>query len=125
MEYGLQRMKDLPVSLRLLCEVHAKLMEGIAGDHLTPGEFRRSQNWIGPPGCTLNEATFVPVPHEELMTTLGELEKFWHAPSPLPLLIRLALIHYQFEAIHPYLDGNGRIGRLLLILLLVSENVLL
>ncbi len=124
MEHGLQRLKDLPVSLRLLREVHEKLMEGIAGDHLTPGEFRRSQNWIGPAGCTLNEATFVPPPHEDLMSSLGELEKFWHAPSPLPLLIRLAMIHYQFEAIHPFLDGNGRIGRLLLTLLLVSENVL-
>lgn len=124
MEYGLQRLKDLPVCLRLLCEVHEQLMEGIAGDHLTPGEFRRSQNWIGPPGCTLNDATFVPPPHEDLMSSLGELEKFWHAPSPLPLLLRLALIHYQFEAIHPFLDGNGRIGRLLLTLLLVSENVL-
>lgn len=124
MEHGLQRLKDLPVSLRLLREVHEKLMEGIAGDHLTPGEFRRSQNWIGPAGCTLNDATFVPPPQEDLMSSLGELEKFWHAPSPLPLLIRLAMIHYQFEAIHPFLDGNGRIGRLLLTLLLVSENVL-
>lgn len=124
MEHGLQRLKDLPVSLRLLREVHEKLMEGIAGDHLTPGEFRRSQNWIGPAGCTLNDATFVPPPQEELMSSLGELEKFWHAPSPLPLLVRLAMIHYQFEAIHPFLDGNGRIGRLLLTLLLVSENVL-
>ncbi len=124
MEHGLQRLKDLPVSLRLLREVHEKLMEGIAGDHLTPGEFRRSQNWIGPAGCTLNDATFVPPPREDLMSSLGELEKFWHAPSPLPLLIRLAMIHYQFEAIHPFLDGNGRIGRLLLTLLLVSENVL-
>ena len=84
LEHGLQRMKDLPVSLRLLREVHEKLMTGIGGEHVTPGEFRRSQNWIGPPGCTLNEATFVPPPVEELMSSLGELEKFWHAPSPLP-----------------------------------------
>ena len=124
LEHGLRRMKDLPVSLRLLREVHEKLMAGVAGEHLTPGGFRRSQSWIGPPGCTLNEATFVPPPVEELMSSLGELEKFCHAPSPLPLLIRLALIHYQFEAIHPFLDGNGRIGRLLLTLLLSSENVL-
>ena len=124
MEHGLERLKDLPVSLRLLREVHETLMQGIAGDHLTPGEFRRSQNWIGPPGCMLNDATFVPPPPEDLMSSLGELEKFWHAPSPLPLMVRLALIHYQFEAIHPFLDGNGRIGRLLLTLLLVSENVL-
>ena len=124
LEYGLQRMKDFPLSLRLIREVHEKLMQGVAGEHVTPGEFRRSQNWIGPPGCALNDATFVPLPTEDLMPALGELEKFWHAPSPLPILIRLALIHYQFEAIHPFLDGNGRIGRLLLTLILVAENVL-
>jgi len=99
-------------------------MDGLAGEDLTPGEFRRSQNWIGPPGCTLNQATYVPPPPEELMGTLGDLEKFWHAPSPLPFVVRLALIHYQFEAIHPFLDGNGRIGRLLLTLLLCTEKVL-
>ncbi|MDZ4689097.1 MAG: Fic family protein [Planctomycetaceae bacterium] len=124
MEQGLARLNTLPLSLRLLREIHAQLMDGVAGDHLTPGEFRRSQNWIGPPGCTLNEATYVPSPPEEMMTTLGDLEKFWHAPSPLPFVVRLALIHYQFEAIHPFLDGNGRIGRLLVTLLLCTEKVL-
>lgn len=124
LEHGLQRLNKLPVSLRLIREIHAKLMHGVGGEHLTPGEFRRSQNWIGPPGCTLNDAKFVPPPPDELMNSLGELEKFWHAPSPLPLVVRLALIHYQFEAIHPFLDGNGRIGRLLLTLLMCSEKAL-
>ena len=124
LEHGLKRIEELPVSLRLLREVHKELMRGVRGEHLTPGEFRRTQNWIGPAGCTLNDATFVPAPPEELMRVLGDLEKFWHEPSPLPLLVRLALIHYQFEAIHPFLDGNGRIGRLLLILLLCAEKVL-
>lgn len=124
LEFALKRLDELPVSLRLLREMHRELMHGVRGEHLTPGEFRRSQNWIGPANCTLNEAKFVPPPPEDLMDTLGELEKFIHAPSPLPLVVRLALIHYQFEAIHPFLDGNGRIGRLLLTLLLCSEKVL-
>lgn len=122
LEHGLQRLHKLPVSLRLIREIHTKLMHGVGGEHLTPGEFRRSQNWIGPPGCTLNEAKFVPPPPKELMDSLGALEKFWHAP--LPLVVRLALIHCQFEAIHPFLDGNGRIGRLLLTLLMCSEKAL-
>ncbi|MEN9573390.1 MAG: hypothetical protein RL514_1245 [Verrucomicrobiota bacterium] len=124
LEHGLKRLDELPVCLRLLKEMHAELMHGVRGDHLTPGEFRTSQNWIGPQGCTLNEAKFVPPPPEDLAEALGELEKFWHAPSPLPLVVRLALVHYQFEAIHPFLDGNGRIGRSLLILLLCAEKVL-
>jgi Fic family protein len=124
LEYGRQRLATLPVSLRLLKEIHEKLMDGIGGPQLTPGEFRRSQNWIGPAGCSLANATFVPPPPEELMQSLAELEQFCHAPSPLPLVVRLALIHYQFEAIHPFLDGNGRIGRLLLTLLLCAENFL-
>ncbi len=124
MEHGLARLDTLPLSLRLLREIHAELMDGVGGEHLTPGEFRRSQNWIGPPGCTLNEATFVPTPPEDMMAALGDLEKFWHAPSPLPFVVRLALIHYQFEAIHPFLDGNGRIGRLLVTLLLCTEKIL-
>lgn len=124
MEHGLKRLSELPLSLRLLREMHAILMEGVRGDHLAPGEFRRSQNWIGPAGCLLNEAVFVPPPPEELMAALGALEKFWHQPSPIPLVVRLALIHYQFEAIHPFLDGNGRIGRLLLTLLLTTGNLL-
>lgn len=124
LEYGLARLNDLPISLRLMREMHERLMEGVRGEHLTPGEFRRSQNWIGPPGCTLMDAVFVPPPEAEMKEALGELEKYLHAPSPLPPLVRLALVHYQFEAIHPFLDGNGRIGRLLLTLLLCSGGML-
>lgn len=124
LERGLKRLEELPVCLRLLREMHKVLMTGARGEHMTPGEFRRSQNWIGPANCTLNDATFVPPPPEEMDEALSALEKFWHAPSPLPLVVRLALIHYQFEAIHPFLDGNGRIGRLLIILLLCAEKAL-
>ena len=124
LEHGLARLKELPISLRLIREVHGRLMAGVRGEHLTPGEFRRSQNWIGPAGCTLSEATFVPPPETEMTRALGELEKYLHAPSPLPPLVRLALLHYQFEAIHPFLDGNGRMGRLLVTLLLCAEGLL-
>jgi Fic family protein len=124
LEFGLKRMEKLPLSLRLIREMHAELMRGVRGEHLTPGEFRRSQNWIGPPGCTLNDAVFVPPPTEEMKETLGAFEKYLHEPSSLPPLVRFALIHYQFEAIHPFLDGNGRIGRLLITLLLIREGIL-
>jgi Fic family protein len=124
LEYGLARLAELPVSLRLIRELHAQLLTGVRGDHWTPGEFRRSQNWIGPAGCTLNTAVFVPPPVEGMHTALDQLEKFIHAPSQLPPLVRLALIHYQFEAIHPFLDGNGRVGRLLISLLLADWRLL-
>jgi Fic family protein len=124
LEYGLERVKTLPVSLRLLRELHARLMEGVRGEEATPGEFRRSQNWIGPPGCTLNEAIFVPPPVEQMHEALDAFEKYLHAKNDYPPLVRLALIHYQFEAIHPFLDGNGRIGRLLISLLLVHWDLL-
>jgi Fic family protein len=116
--YGLERLKTLPVSIRLIRELHAKLMAGVRGGTLTPGEFRRSQNWIGPFVSTPNTASFVPPPVEEMTLALGDLEKFIHAESEIPPLIRTALVHYQFEAIHPFLDGNGRVGRLLVALLL-------
>ncbi|MBI3595823.1 MAG: Fic family protein [Nitrospirae bacterium] len=124
LEYGLARSKKLPISLRLIREIHERLMKDVRGEHLTPGEFRRSQNWIGPPGCTLMEAVFVPPPVEEMKVALGELEKFLHMPSSLPPLVRMALVHYQFEAIHPFLDGNGRIGRLLVTFLLCAEGLM-
>ena len=120
LDYGLERLRSLPVSLRLIREMHAELMEGVRGEHLTPGEFRRSQNWIGPPGSTLESARFVPPLVEEMHSALDDLEKYIHASSDLPPLVQAALIHYQFEAIHPFLDGNGRIGRLLIILLLIE-----
>jgi Fic family protein len=124
LEHGLTRLNELPLSLRLIREMHERLMTGVRGGEQTPGEFRRSQNWIGPPGCTLMDATFVPPPVDEMNNALYELEKYLHSASPLPTLIRLSMIHYQFETIHPFLDGNGRIGRLLVTLLLCTEGVL-
>jgi Fic family protein len=124
LEYGLERLATLPVSLRLTRELHERLMEGVRGERATPGEFRRSQNWIGRPGCTLNEADFVPPPPIETRTALDSFEKYLHEQDDQPELVRLAFIHYQFEAIHPFLDGNGRIGRLLMSLLLVHWGLL-
>ena len=124
LEYGLECINTLPISLRLICEVHAKLMGGVRGDVWTPGEFRRSQNWIGPAGSTLETALYVPPPVEDMLAALGALENFIHAPADLPPLLRLGLIHYQFEAIHPFLDGNGRVGRLLIALLLTAGQLL-
>lgn len=121
LDYGIKRLEDLPLSLRLIKEIHNHLMQGVRGSHATPGEFRYSQNWIGTPGCTLNTAKFVPPPPDHLMGCLGELEKFLH-DRQLPPLIHTALCHYQFEAIHPFLDGNGRIGRLLIMLLLIEQK---
>lgn len=123
-EYGLKRLEELPLSLRLIRELHNILMEEVRGERATPGEFRQSQNWIGPPGRTLNEATFVPPPTPEMLDALDQLEKFLHADTDLPPLAELALIHYQFEAIHPFLDGNGRIGRLLITLFLCQQGIL-
>lgn len=125
MNYGLGRLETLPVSVRLIREIHERLMEGVRGQHLTPGEPRTTQNWIGPGGCTLAEATFVPPPPHEIPHLLGDLELFLHGDSSLPLLIRIGLAHAQFETIHPFLDGNGRIGRLLITFLLCEKEVLL
>lgn len=124
LEYGLERLSELPISLRFIRETHARLMEGVRGNQATPGEFRRTQNWIGAPGCTLNDATYVPPPVVEMNAALDAFEKYLHSEDELPPLVRLALIHYQFEAIHPFIDGNGRIGRLLISLLLVHWNLL-
>lgn len=124
LEHGLARLEALPVSLRLLREVHARLMRGVRGGDQTPGEFRRDQVWIGPPGAPLGEAAFVPPPVPQMTAALDRLETYLHEPSDLPLLVRLALVHYQFEAIHPFRDGNGRVGRLLVTLLLVAEDAM-
>jgi len=124
LEYGLKRLETLPVSLRLMRELHERLLAGVRGEHATPGEFRRSQNWIGAPGCTLHEATFVPPPLPQMHESLDALETYLHSQDVYPPLVRLAFIHYQFEAIHPFVDGNGRIGRLLLSLLLVQWQLL-
>lgn len=124
MEMALREDRELPISLRLIRDLHAELMTGIRGAYLTPGEFRTSQNWIGPPGCALNEATFVPPPPDEMRIGLDAFERYLHQDDGFPPLVRLALIHYQFEAIHPFLDGNGRVGRLLISLLLHEWKLL-
>ena len=123
LEYGLERLDMLPLSLRLVREMHERLMRGVRGDVATPGEFRRSQNWIGPPGCTLNDATYVPPPPSELMACLDTWERFLHDDA-LPPLVHAALAHSQFEAVHPFLDGNGRVGRLLITLLLFKRGII-
>ena len=124
LEYGLDRLGSLPLSLRIIREIHARLMDGVRGERQTPGEFRRRQNWIGAPGCTLEEATYIPPPASEMMAALHDLEAFLYQPPSLPPLLRLGMIHYQFEAIHPFLDGNGRVGRLLITLLLCAWDLL-
>jgi Fic family protein len=125
MNHGLSRLTELPVSVRLIREIHERLLRGVRGARLTPGELRRTQNWIGPGGCTLNEATFVPPPPHEVPDALAALERFLHAPSDLPALIQIGLAHSQFETIHPFLDGNGRVGRLLISFLLCQREILL
>jgi len=123
LEYGIKRLKDLPLSLRLIKELHAKLMTGVRGDRARPGLFRDIQNWIGRPGSGVAGATYVPPPPEHLMACLDAWEKFLHERS-LPPLVQVALAHYQFEAIHPFRDGNGRVGRLLITLFLIERGVL-
>ena len=123
LEYGVDRLKTLPLSLRLVRELHECLLAGVRGGHATPGEFRRTQNWIGPPGATLSQASYVPPPPDALGEQLSAWERFLHDET-LPPLVHVALMHYQFEAIHPFLDGNGRVGRLLITLLLCQRGVL-
>ena len=124
MNYGLERLSSLPLSTRLICDIHRELLQGVRGSRLTPGELRSTQNWIGPAGCTLDEASFVPPPPFELSQSMSLLEKFIHDETRLPLLIKIGLVHAQFETIHPFLDGNGRVGRLLITFLLCQQNVL-
>lgn len=122
LEYGIERLHDLPLSLRLVRELHARLMNGVRGNQATPGEFRRSQNWIGPAGSTPATAVYVPPPPEHLMDCLAVWENFLHELTKLPELIQCAIMHEQFEAIHPFLDGNGRVGRLLITLFLIERG---
>lgn len=124
MKHGLARLAELPVSVRLIREIHEHLLQGVRGSRLTPGELRRSQNWIGPGGCTLMDATFVPPPPEVVPEALGALETFLHRQDDLPALVKIGLAHVQFETIHPFLDGNGRIGRLLITFLLTECGIL-
>ena len=121
MNHGIERLKELPLSLRLIREVHKVLIDGTRGTHQTPGEFRRSQNWIG--GSMPGNAAFVPPPPHEVMPALGALEKYLHT-NELPVLVKVGLVHAQFETIHPFLDGNGRVGRMLIPLLLIADGVL-
>ena len=125
MNHGLARLPELPLSLRLLREIHGELMQGVRGGDKSPAEFRSSQNWIGGRGSTLATAAFVPPPPHELMNALGALERFLHeAKATVPLLVRCGLAHAQFETIHPFLDGNGRVGRLLITLMLCEDGAL-
>lgn len=123
LEFGVERLGTLPLSLRLVKELHAKLMRRVRGEHATPGEFRRTQNWIGRPGSTITDASYVPPPPHEMDEYLGRWEAFLHDRT-MPALVQAALMHYQFEAIHPFLDGNGRVGRLLITLFLVEREIL-
>lgn len=123
MDFAIERLSQMPLSSRLIREVHATLLRGVRGKHKSPGEFRRSQNWIG--GSNINDAIFIPPPDYEIARLMGDLELFIHSKDIfLPDLIKVAILHYQFETIHPFLDGNGRTGRLLITLYLVSSGVL-
>lgn len=124
MNHGMERLKTLPMSLRLIKEIHRILMEGVRGAGKTPGEFKRSQNWVGPKGATLNQSTYVPPPPDESDAAMGLLEKYLHEKDNTPPLVKIALIHSQFETIHPFLDGNGRIGRLLVTYYLFWRGIL-
>ena len=124
MNYGLERLKDLPLSLRLIREIHEKLLAGTRGKEKRPGAFRTTQNWIGTPGSGISNAEFVPPPPHEMQQALDNLEKFLHREDSFPLLIKCGLAHAQFETIHPFSDGNGRVGRLLITFLLCEKGVL-
>lgn len=124
LKYGIGRLPELPISTRLIREIHERLMAGVRGQERNPGELRTSQNWIGHGGSTLNNAAFVPPPPHEIGPALSALERFIHSEERLPVLLRIGMVHAQFETIHPFLDGNGRVGRLIITLLLCERNVL-
>lgn len=124
LEYGIDQLDSLPISYRLVNEIHSRLLEGVRGQDTLPGQFRRVQVWIGSPGFTIRDARFVPPPPDRLRDLFHDWENFVNEPSQLPPLVRCALMHYQLEAIHPYPDGNGRIGRLLITLFLCASGVL-
>ena len=124
LRYGLECLQELPLCLRLIKEIHHKLLDGVRGGDRYPGEFRKQQNWIGSPGCTLTTATFIPPPVSEMHQALNNLEKFLHDRDSFPALIHCGLAHAQFETIHPFVDGNGRVGRLLITFLLCQREIL-
>lgn len=122
---GVELLKKMPLCTRLLRQVHAVLLDGVRGTEKNPGELRSSQNWIGPSGCTIATASFVPPNIEDLSNTLQDLERFINEPQvEMDPIVRAALVHYQFETAHPFLDGNGRLGRLLITLMLINDGVL-
>ncbi len=123
LEHGISRLKELPICVRLIRELHDKLMTNVPGHHATRGQFRKIQNWIGRPGSTVETASFIPPPPDDVEPCLAAWEKFLHE-SDLPPLVTIALAHYQFEAIHPFVDGNGRVGRLLITLFLIERRIL-
>ncbi len=124
LNYGMERLNELPMSLRLIREIHKNLLEGTRGANRIPGEFREFQNYIGAPGASINEAVFVPPPPDMVIPEMEELEKFFHKKDDIPPLVKIALIHAQFETIHPFLDGNGRVGRLLITFYLYWKGIL-
>lgn len=124
LNYGLKRLNEFPMSTRLIKEIHTILLSQTRGMDKTPGEFKRSQNWIGPAGSTLKNATFIPPPPVDTVDAMSDLEKYLHTKDKLPILIVCALVHYQFETIHPFLDGNGRLGRLLITFYLCWKGVM-
>jgi len=124
MNYGISRLQDMPMSNRLIKEIHKILIKGTRGAHKTPGEFRKTQNWLGPQGANLSEATFVPPPPDTVMDLMSNLEEFMRKKDEIPPLIKISLIHAQFETIHPFLDGNGRVGRLLITFYLYWTKIL-
>lgn len=124
MNFGMERLATLPLSLRLIRETHARLMAGVRGQHKSPGEFRKTQNWIGSQGATLGNAAFVPPPVPEMNDALADLEQFLHDRHSMPVAVQCAVTHFQFETIHPFLDGNGRVGRLLVPLMLHQREVM-
>ena len=123
-QYALNRLERLPLCCRLIREIHEVLMENVRGQDKTPGEFRHSQNWIGPANCSLKDARYIPPNVEDMQNAMSDLEKYINENTDYDPLIRVALIHYQFETIHPFLDGNGRIGRLLILLYLMEQGLL-
>lgn len=124
MNWGLEQLESFPLSLRLIRNIHAKLLQNTRGSQRNPGEFRKSQNWIGPAGCTLSTATFIPPTVPDMENALSDLEKYFYEEDSTPVLIKIALIHAQFETIHPFLDGNGRMGRLLIAFWLCQQKIL-
>ena len=123
-EYALERVKELPLCSRLIREIHAVLLGGVRGEEKNPGEFRQSQNWIGAQGSSLQTARYIPPNVEDMQVAVSELEKYINSDDSLDVLIQASLIHYQFETIHPFLDGNGRVGRLLITLFLMEKQAL-